>query len=105
MSIGRAVGIFLCVAGAVPVSAQMSMPMPAAKMPDIPAMIADKSNAKAPPAPIETNMRGYGTRGVNGRTLSDMKASCAISAGLDAVHAARCDQLRRTLQTSPGNTR
>lgn len=69
----------------------------------IPTMIADKSKAKSPSAPIEPGVRGYGTRGVEGSTLAEMKARCVEAGSLDAVKAARCDQLRRTLKTAPGN--
>lgn len=71
----------------------------------IPTIVADMSKAKAPAPPIEPGIRGYGTRGVEGDSLVEMKSSCAATISLSPVKAARCDQLRRTLRTQPSNTR
>lgn len=71
----------------------------------IPTIMADMSKAKAPVPPIEPGVRGYGTRAVAGETLAEMKASCETATTFDAVKAARCDQLKRTLKTTPSNTR
>ena len=71
----------------------------------IPVMKAEDSRALVPPSKIEPDVKGYGTRAVEGRTLGEMKARCAASAAsMSRVEAARCDQLRRTRRTQPGNT-
>jgi hypothetical protein len=98
------------IVASTPAAAQMKMPMemPAQTKPgkpSIPAMIADQSKAKSPPSPIETGMRGYGTRAVDGHSLAEMKTRCAVSGVVGAIETARCDQLQRTLKTAPGNTR
>lgn len=69
--------------------------------------LADKSSVAKLPSPIEADMKGYGTRGVEGKTLAAMLSSCRQpSAPLSRVHAARCDQLERTLKTQPdGNAK
>jgi len=74
------------------------------KGPKIPAVIADMSKAKSLPTPIEPGMKGYGTRAVPGETLPEMKARCSAGA-MDIVATARCDQLRRTLNSQPSNKR
>ncbi len=73
----------------------------------IPTQLADKSAVAKPPSPIEPDMKGYGTRGVEGNTLAAMLGSCRRpSAPLSRVQAARCDQLERTLKTQPdGNAK
>lgn len=68
----------------------------------IPTQLADKSAVATPPAPIEPGVKGYGTRGVEGKTLTSMLDSCRRpSSPLSKVQAARCDQLERTLKTQP----
>lgn len=61
----------------------------------------------------EPGMKGFGIRAVEGRTLSEMLGRCAdadrgeasLAPGeTSALLAARCDQLRRSLRTQPGNT-
>ena len=92
----------------VPATAQMKMQMPTQMKPEkptIPTMIADKSKAKSLPWPIESGMLGYGTKAVDGQTLMEMKTRCAASGTSGAIETARCEQLRRTLHTTPGNTR
>ncbi|TXM95524.1 hypothetical protein [Methylobacterium sp. WL116] len=58
-------------------------------------------------------MKGYGIRAVEGETLAEMLDRCsAADRGATqlapddtaALLAARCDQLRRSLRTQPGNT-
>lgn len=101
-------GILLSILASSSVNAQMQMSMPTdmrPKSPKIPTLIADKSRATSPPVPIEPGVRGYGTRGVDGQTLAQMKAACASDAASSDVIVARCDQLRRTPKTTPGNTR
>lgn len=100
--------ICACVALSSSVNAQMQMPMSSETQqqgPQLPTIVADQSKAKSPPAPIEPGVRGYGTRGIEGHTLPEMKTACAADRRSDAVLVARCDQLRRTLKTTPGNTR
>ncbi len=75
-----------------------------AQQPSVPAVSADNTQVANPPAPIEPDMKGYGTRGVEGRTLSEMLDKCRSAAGsMGEVEKARCDQLRRTVKNQPGN--
>lgn len=99
--------VLIGVALSTPAAAQMNMPMNApmaSEKPKIPTISADQSKAKSLPSPAERGLRGYGTKAVEGGTLAEMKTRCAASA-VSAIEIARCDQLRRTLQTTPGNTR
>jgi hypothetical protein len=111
MKYWQALGVALVgVVAGTPAMAQMKMPMDMSaqtkpEKPSIPAMIADKSKAKSLPLPIEIGMRGYGTRTVDGQTLAEMKSRCVASGAMSAIETARCDQLRRTMKTVPGNTR
>jgi len=59
-------------------------------------------------APLEPGLRGFGVMPVDGRTLPEMQARCKqVRANgrvdNDAVAAARCSQLQRTLRNQPGN--
>jgi len=68
----------------------------------IPTKLADKSSAAKLPTPIELDIKGYGTRAVQGNSLAAMLDSChRPSSPLSKVQAARCDQLERTLKTQP----
>lgn len=76
------------------------------------ALLAGLGSARAE-AVTEPGMKGYGIRAVEGGTLSEMLGRCAagdqgaapLTPGeTPALLAARCDQLRRSLQTQPGNT-
>ena len=76
----------------------------AAQSRSIPVQSADDSHVARPRPPIEPDMLGYGTRGVEGRTLREMLGRCAAAAGSQTeVEQARCDQLRRTVKNQPGN--
>ena len=77
----------------------------AAQSQSIPVQSADDSYVAQPRPPIEPDMRGYGTRGVEGRTLREMLDRCAAAASRSAgaVEQARCEQLRRTVKNQPGN--
>ena len=77
----------------------------AGQSPAIPVQSADDSHVVRPRPPIEPDMLGYGTRGVEGRTLREMLDRCAAAASRpdDEVENARCDQLRRTVRNQPGN--
>lgn len=76
----------------------------AAQSRDIPVQNADNSHVAQPPPPIEPDMKGYGTRGVEGRTLREMLDKCRNTSGmLNKAEQARCDQLLRTLKNQPGN--
>ncbi len=77
----------------------------AAQSQSIPVQSADDSHVAQPRPPIEPDMRGYATRGVEGRTLREMLDRCAAIAinSPDEVERARCDQLRRTVKNQPGN--
>jgi len=64
-------------------------------------------------AVTEPGLKGYGIRAVEGATLPEMLGRCAAadrgeaslaSGETPALLAARCDQLRRSLRTQPGNT-
>lgn len=61
----------------------------------------------------EPGMKGYGIRAVEGGTLAEMLDRCAAAdrgaaplapGESPALLTARCDQLRRSLRTQPGNT-
>jgi NCAIR mutase (PurE)-related protein len=63
-------------------------------------------------AVTEPSLKGYGIKGVEGGTLSDMLARCAVGTSAEAsvadgegpaLLAARCAQLRRSLHNQPGN--
>ena len=76
-----------------------------AQQPPIPVINADDSYVAQPPPAIEPGMKGYGTRGVDGRTLAEMLENCRDQARqLSAVEQARCEQLQRTLKNQPGNS-
>lgn len=75
-----------------------------AQEPKIPVVIADDTSVAHLPQQLEPNMKGYGTRGVEGETLHDMLASCRLPAQLSRVQAYRCAQLQRSLKTSPDGT-
>ena len=71
----------------------------------IPTMKAEASRVARPPPTIEPGVKGYGIHAVEGATLDEMKARCSTAAAArSAVEAARCEQLRRTMKTQPGNT-
>ena len=71
------------------------------QQPKVPAVSADNTTVAHPPQPLEPGVRGYGIRGVEGRTLSEMVAVCQSRAGFSQLQNARCDQLKRTLKTQP----
>lgn len=61
----------------------------------------------------EPSVKGYGIRGVEGATLSEMLRRCAAARLGDialaegesqALFTARCEQLHRTLRNQPGNS-
>jgi hypothetical protein len=82
-----------------------SLHFASAQNPAIPTLLADKSSAAKLPTPIEPDMKGYGTRGVQGRTLAAMLDSCRRpNSPLSKVEAARCDQLERALKAQPDAT-
>lgn len=75
-------------------------------------LVAGLCSAQAQ-AVTEPGMKGFGIRAVEGRTLPEMLGRCAdadrgeasLAPGeTPALLAARCDQLRRSLHTQPGNT-
>ena len=71
----------------------------------IPVQSADKTTVSKPPQPIEPNMKGYGTRGVEGATLDQMLSHCRqVGQPLSQVEKARCEQLLRSLDSQPGNS-
>ena len=70
----------------------------------IPVVSADSTGVPQPPKPIEPGVKGYGTRGVEGETLSDMVRSCQVQTQRTRLLAARCDQLKRSLKTQPDGT-
>ncbi|MEE7464955.1 hypothetical protein MFUR16E_29060 [Methylobacterium fujisawaense] len=88
--------------------------MPLASRPIISALwlLAGLCSAEAQ-AVTEPGMKGFGIRAVEGRTLPEMLGRCAAADRGEAALApgetpellsARCDQLRRSLRTQPGNT-
>ncbi len=77
----------------------------AQQQPSIPTMSADESHVTDLSKPIEPEMKGFGTRAVEGRTLDEMLRNCdARRESQSAVEKARCEQLVRTLKNQPGNT-
>lgn len=75
-------------------------------------LLAGQCTAQAQ-AVTEPGMKGFGIRAVEGRTLAEMLDRCAAADRGEAalasgetpeLLAARCDQLRRSLRTQPGNT-
>lgn len=70
----------------------------------IPSVNADNTAVANPPAPAEPNFRGYGVKGIKAATLTDMQRACVGVPGEATVQRARCDQLRRTMRTQPGNS-
>jgi hypothetical protein len=77
-----------------------------AQMAKIPVQSADKTTVTKPPVPVESDMKGFGVRGVEGKTLADMLNFCRKPpASMSRVQTARCDQLWRTLKTQPDGTR
>ena len=67
-------------------------------------MNADNTSVAYPPQPLEPDMKGYGTRGIEGKTLADMLASCQLPEQHSRVQVSRCVQLRRSLKTQPDGT-
>ncbi|RAI54113.1 hypothetical protein DOO78_26380 [Roseicella frigidaeris] len=73
-----------------------------------PAMQVSGPSRQAAPAPI----RGYGVPGVDGPDLASMLRSCDALTGRSAESPSaadqdlrtRCDQMRRTMGTQPGNS-
>ena len=70
----------------------------------VPVQSADKSTISNPPHPIEPNLKGYGTRGVEGTTLVQMVSHCRSAHALSQLERARCEQLLRSLNSQPGNS-
>lgn len=71
----------------------------------IPVQTAEQSHVKHLPAIIEPDVKGFGTRGVEGQTLDEMLDRCKSTAtSATAVEKARCQQLKRTLKNQPGGT-
>lgn len=70
----------------------------------VPAISADNTLVEHPPRPTEPGMKGYGTRGVEGKTVTEMLASCQAHLPLTRLQAARCDQLKRSLKAQPDGT-
>lgn len=77
------------------------------------ATLAGPTAAHAQPA-MEPSLKGYGIKAVDGETLAHMRDRCARASQGDAalmegetpaLLKARCDQLKRTTRTQPGNTR
>ena len=81
-----------------------TVPMGLAQQSQVPTVSADNTTVAHPPKPLEPGVKGYGTRGVEGRTLGEMLAYCRVQARLSRLQAARCDQLRRSLKTQPDGT-
>lgn len=75
-----------------------------AQQTNVPTVSADNTSVVHPPQPLEPDMKGYGTRGVEGKTLADMLASCKAPTQLSRVQASRCAQLRRSMKTQPDGT-
>jgi hypothetical protein len=75
-----------------------------APQPQVPTVNADNTSVVHPPKPLEPGVKGYGTRGVEGRTLGEMIASCQLRTRLSNLQIARCDQLRRSLKAQPDGT-
>lgn len=70
----------------------------------VPAISADNTPVQHPPRPTEPGLKGYGTRGVEGKTVTEMLASCQTRVTLTRLKAARCDQLKRSLKAQPDGT-
>lgn len=69
----------------------------------LPVVSADDTAVPQPPKPVEPDVKGYGTRGVEGATLKEMVTSCQVKP-LTRLKAARCAQLKRSLKTQPDGT-
>ncbi len=81
-----------------------AQPSFAQQQPSIPSVNADESHVLNPPQPIEPDMKGFGTRAVEGHTLDEMLRTCrARPSPPSAVEQARCEQLLRTMKNQPGN--